>query len=514
MNLVRKSTCIIACLAVVLSLALVLRPASTVAGLGPYPTTTAVSGSFSTDNFSGTGTFNPTTRQFISGYASGWGSSSGDVQGTAHVSFKVSSNKWFGTTDDGYEDAAAPCTIVVGSDDYSGEFYLDGGFDNFTLYPVTGNPNLFGWTANVGAPVDGNNAWGQNPSTGLCVQVESLAYSGTAGGDLTVTNWATGTFTIWGFFSGNWSGMALGLKEAAAAAYVHPGSGTTGSSSTAQLDYTVADPGSIVVAQYAGNPDGSTPSLSLGKYISVGTSIPSSSITSVGLRIYYSNADLAAAGIEESTLQLYTWSGSAWVPVTSSGIGSDANGMYVSAPLSHFSDYAVLGDPAPVVQVLTATHTGTATLSASSGTIQNLQAVSLGSLPPPPISKPVFPDGMFSFDITGVSPAGSTVTVDIQLPSGIPANAAYWKYDSINGWSQIPYTVVSANEIAITLTDGGIGDSDGIANRTITDPGGLGGPGPSGGGSAPVFPSIYVGIGAALGAGILAYAVRRRLARQ
>ena len=32
--------------------------------------------------------------------------------------------------------------------------------------------------------------------------------------------------------------------------------------------------------------------------------------------------------------------------------------------------------------------------------------------------------------------------------------------------------------------------------------------------SAPVFPSIYVGIGAALGAGIVAYAARRRLTRQ
>ena len=33
-----------------------------------------------------------------------------------------------------------------------------------------------------------------------------------------------------------------------------------------------------------------------------------------------------------------------------------------------------------------------------------------------------------------------------------------------------------------------------------------------GGHSAPAFPNIYVGIGAALGAGMVAYAVRRRLA--
>ena len=58
-------------------------------------------------------------------------------------------------------------------------------------------------------------------------------------------------------------------------------------------------------------------------------------------------------------------------------------------------------------------------------------------------------------------------------------------------------------------------NGDLIANDgRIDDPGGLGGPGPTSGGgqSAPVFPSIYIGIAAALGAGIVAYFVRRRLA--
>ena len=167
-----------------------------------------------------------------------------------------------------------------------------------------------------------------------------------------------------------------------------------------------------------------------------------------------------------------------------------------------------------VAQVETATGTGTATLSLSLGTMQNLTAVNPGTLPAPPVNNLVFPDGMFSFNIAGVMPGG-TVTVDIQLPSGIPANAAYWKYDSINGWSQIGYTAVGANEIAITLADDGTNGDLVAGDGVINDPGGLGGPGPSGGAhSAPVFPSIYVGIGAALGAGILAYFVRRRLIAQ
>jgi hypothetical protein len=126
--------------------------------------------------------------------------------------------------------------------------------------------------------------------------------------------------------------------------------------------------------------------------------------------------------------------------------------------------------------VATATGTGTAAFSAT-GTIENLTAVDPGTLPPRPDTSLVFPDGMFSFRITGV-PVGGTVTVFITLPSGIPANGEYWKYDSTNGWYEIPYTLVSADTIAITLTDGGTGDSDGIANGTITDPGGLGCIGP------------------------------------
>jgi len=183
-----------------------------------------------------------------------------------------------------------------------------------------------------------------------------------------------------------------------------------------------------------------------------------------------------------------------------------------SDPLKHTMTGSLYVLEQSGAQIETATGTGTATLSASSGTIQNLTAVKPPTSPAPPVSNLVFPDGMFSFNITGVT-HGGTATVDIQLPSGIPANAAYWKYDSINGWSQIPYTVVSANEIAITLADDGTNGDLVAGDGVINDPGGLGGPGPSGGAhSAPVFPSIYIGIGAALGAGIVAYALRRRLA--
>ncbi|MCJ7808376.1 MAG: hypothetical protein MUP73_06745, partial [Dehalococcoidia bacterium] len=67
----------------------------------------------------------------------------------------------------------------------------------------------------------------------------------------------------------------------------------------------------------------------------------------------------------------------------------------------------------------------------------------------------------------------------------------------------------------ITLTDGGLGDDWWIADTVIVDQGGPGN-GPTGSATGvPVFPNWYMGIVAALGAGVLAYLYRRRaLGRQ
>ena len=170
-------------------------------------------------------------------------------------------------------------------------------------------------------------------------------------------------------------------------------------------------------------------------------------------------------------------------------------------------------------QVETATSTGPAAFDASSGTIQNLTAVSESAMPSQDKPDIQFPHGFFEFNITGLT-HGQSVILTITLPSAVPDNAQYWKYgptpsDSNPHWYQIAWTRITSNTISITLTDNGLGDdiltgADGV----IVDQGGPGWPPiPSGGGhSAPVFPNIYVGIGAALGAGIVAYALRRRLA--
>jgi hypothetical protein len=130
-----------------------------------------------------------------------------------------------------------------------------------------------------------------------------------------------------------------------------------------------------------------------------------------------------------------------------------------------------------VYGIETATHTGTAFFTSSDGNIVGLGAVAEGSLPPAAqATKPInFPDGLFSFNITGVSPGGM-VTVTITLPTSA-APTQYWKYHaSEGGWIQIPMTVVGPpNVTRITLQDGGLGDDDLTANGVIVDQGGPGG---------------------------------------
>jgi hypothetical protein len=83
-----------------------------------------------------------------------------------------------------------------------------------------------------------------------------------------------------------------------------------------------------------------------------------------------------------------------------------------------------------------------------------------------------FPYGMFSFNIGGLT-AGQSARVTLRFPNPLPAGVKYYK--CINGrtidCSSI-MTRIDPYTLQLTLTDGGLGDSDGAANGTIADPGG------------------------------------------
>ena len=82
-----------------------------------------------------------------------------------------------------------------------------------------------------------------------------------------------------------------------------------------------------------------------------------------------------------------------------------------------------------------------------------------------------FGNGVIAFKVAGLAPGG-TASVVLTFPAPIPANAKLFKIDS-GGFHEFPGAVISGNTATMTLTDGGAGDADGVANGVIDDPVGL-----------------------------------------
>jgi YVTN family beta-propeller protein len=153
-------------------------------------------------------------------------------------------------------------------------------------------------------------------------------------------------------------------------------------------------------------------------------------------------------------------------------VNSSTNCIYVANMGSNtVSVLAYLNQP--TAQVNTATGTGIATFTTSNGSISGLTALAQSQLACAPKSGFNFPQGFFSFNITNLTP-GATVIITITLPSYMPIGAQYWK--CINGnWVDCTSLLGSNdgdNILTLTLTDGGLGDADGVVNGTIVDPGG------------------------------------------
>ena len=222
----------------------------------------------------------------------------------------------------------------------------------------------------------------------------------------------------------------------------------------------------------------------------------------------------------------------AWVDGTSTNYGfllRDSNESYSTNTAWTYSSREGASDPQLYISytytphVATATSTGTATFSTSSGTIQNLTAVAENTLPAAGKPNLNFPHGFFSFDITGVG-SGGTAIVTITLPQPVPVGTQYWKYHIPEGWVDVTSLLGDDdgdNVLTLTLTDGSLGDDDGAADGTIVDQGGPGNPGP---GPGPVGWETYpiskvrvllpwIVLAAAVVAGASFLVVRRRRAQ-
>ncbi|MEI6153833.1 MAG: CFI-box-CTERM domain-containing protein, partial [Deltaproteobacteria bacterium] len=124
----------------------------------------------------------------------------------------------------------------------------------------------------------------------------------------------------------------------------------------------------------------------------------------------------------------------------------------------------------------TPTGTGKITIDTTATPISNVNALLDTDPSLNQTNKPtgyMFKDGVVSYNLSGV-PIGGTVLVSLTFPSGIPAGSRIYKVSDSSGFYQFTNVTINGNTATLTLTDGGAGDNDGVADGNISDPVGVG----------------------------------------
>lgn len=139
-------------------------------------------------------------------------------------------------------------------------------------------------------------------------------------------------------------------------------------------------------------------------------------------------------------------------------------------------DNGIVGFPDDVITITVSTGEQVGIKENGGGNCVSLSAVAPSTIPDT-VDKPG--DLVYGLiDITiKVDTPGATATVTIYLPTAASDEHKWYKYSSVNGWTDYSDNAVfnsARDQITLTLIDGGTGDDDGIANGVIVDPSGLG----------------------------------------
>ena len=119
-----------------------------------------------------------------------------------------------------------------------------------------------------------------------------------------------------------------------------------------------------------------------------------------------------------------------------------------------------------VVKILPAGNGVTISLAGPAGaTLAEVTAVT----PPPPAPPGIFPYGLTGFVIEGLQPG---TAVGVTAAFAAVAGVTYYKYQN-GGYFPMPGVTVTPTSATFTIVDGGLGDSDGVVNGRIVDPGGI-----------------------------------------
>jgi alpha-tubulin suppressor-like RCC1 family protein len=105
--------------------------------------------------------------------------------------------------------------------------------------------------------------------------------------------------------------------------------GTVDAIDEADTEVVATGTARVTVFRYPANPGGDPPTdfNALDKYIDVYIPDPSG-VTEIEIRLYYTDAELAAADIDEESLRLFWWNDTAWVQCSDSGVNTASTNGY------------------------------------------------------------------------------------------------------------------------------------------------------------------------------------------
>lgn len=124
--------------------------------------------------------------------------------------------------------------------------------------------------------------------------------------------------------------------------------------------------------------------------------------------------------------------------------------------------------PGPGSTTTVQTLRGEVQVRSSAGDIERAETVD------PPQGAPgdvIYSSDFMAIDISGLN-VGDSVRVDLTFPAGTTGES-YLKCDATGDCAPFPGATIRGNLVTLTLTDGGAGDLDGIADGRIRDPGAL-----------------------------------------
>ncbi|OQX27669.1 MAG: hypothetical protein BWK80_04165 [Desulfobacteraceae bacterium IS3] len=141
-------------------------------------------------------------------------------------------------------------------------------------------------------------------------------------------------------------------------------------------------------------------------------------------------------------------------------------------------DNGITEFPADVLSFITATGNHAGIRVIEGGNIVGLYTIHPDNIPETKDKPNSLLYGLIEIHIKVADKGGNAVAV-VYLPTPAPNDCRWYQYDSANGWSDLGSSAVfndRRDQITLTLTDGGTGDSDGLANGFITGIYGLGSP--------------------------------------